>query len=111
MIPMNEVIANDIGIVSSWGQTAAEGRDANLVKSGALTMSVEKLLIALIIPVMTPQVKSDPVAVAGCFTTGPMPPARTRAHMSSAMPPNRRDNGFYGEEVAKSMNGEPDKGE
>lgn len=46
MMPMNEVTAKPMGIVSSWGKKASDGFRAKRAKSGSLTMRVAKLAVA-----------------------------------------------------------------
>jgi hypothetical protein len=86
MIPMKEVIAKPTGIVISWDQKASLGLRAKRAKSGSLTMSVAKLAMADMIPVMIPQASLEPCEVLLWCTIGPMPLALTRAQMKKAIP-------------------------
>jgi hypothetical protein len=60
MIPINDVMAKPIGMVSNWGRKASDGFFAKRAKSGSLTMSVAKLAIALIMPLTISHPSSDP---------------------------------------------------
>jgi hypothetical protein len=63
MMPMKEVMANPMGMVSSCGRNALEGFFAKRAKSGSLTIRVAKLAIALMIPFTISQPRSEPEAV------------------------------------------------
>lgn len=86
MIPMKEVIANPMGMVSSCGRKASEGFLAKREKSGSFTIKVAKLAMALMMPLTMSQPSSDPLASLGCLTIGPSPFARTIAQMKKAIP-------------------------
>ena len=75
-----------MGMVISWGSRASLGLLAKRAKSGSLTIRVAKLLTADIMPAITPQADVEPWAVAGWWTIGPTPPARTIAQTNRAMP-------------------------
>ena len=86
IIPINDVRAKQIGIAKSWGKKASFGFLAKRAKSGALTISVAKLAIALMIPLTIPQASAEPWAVFFSLTIGPRPLARTMAQMKKLMP-------------------------
>ena len=50
------------------------------------TIRVAKLAIELIVPLIMPQAKSEPVAVPGWCTIGPTPPAFLMDHTKNATP-------------------------
>jgi hypothetical protein len=59
---------------------------ANLAKSGLLTMRVAKFPIEAMMPLITPQTRSDPCRDAGLCTIGPMPCALTIAQAKNTIP-------------------------
>ena len=63
-----------------------DGFFAKRAKSGSLTIKVAKLAMALMTPVTNSHASFDPEIVAGWWTIGPIPPARTMAQMRKAMP-------------------------
>lgn len=86
MMPIKDVTANPIGIAKSCDQKASLGLPAKRAKSASFTMSVAKLAIELMHPFTNSHPSALPDLVAGWWTIGPTPPARTMAQMKKAMP-------------------------
>ncbi len=81
MIPMKEVTAKPIGMVSNCDQKASRGFRANREKSGSLTMRVAKFAMEDMIPETIAQPKAPPDLVPPWCTIGPIPCALTMAHI------------------------------
>ena len=65
MMPMKDVNPNPMGIVINCGSRASLAFEANLAKSGSLTMSVVKFETADIVPAITPHASLEPPTLAG----------------------------------------------